>query len=109
MDSPEVKAGTTVYLGVNQEGALFSVGDGHYRQGEGEACGTAVEGAMNSTIIVELIKGGARPGRGWRPTRSGWRLAPRVPWRTPGGLGRWRWFAGLVSFSGSIRWTHTSC
>lgn len=59
MDSPEVKAGTTVYLGVNVEGALFSIGDGHYRQGEGEACGTAVEGAMTSTIIVELIKGGA--------------------------------------------------
>lgn len=59
MDSPEVKAGTTVYLGVNVEGAMFSIGDGHYRQGEGEACGTAVEGAMNSTIIVELIKGGA--------------------------------------------------
>lgn len=59
MDSPEVKAGATVYLGVNVEGALFSIGDGHYRQGEGEACGTAVEGAMDSTIIVELIKGGA--------------------------------------------------
>ncbi len=59
MDSPEVRAGTTIFLGVNQEGALFSLGDGHYRQGEGEACGTAVEGAMNSTIIVELIKGNA--------------------------------------------------
>jgi acetamidase/formamidase len=44
---------------VNVPGALFSVGDGHYRQGEGEACGTAVEGAMNVTLIVELIKGGA--------------------------------------------------
>ncbi len=59
MDSPEVRAGATIYLGVNVEGALFSIGDGHYRQGEGEACGTAVEGAMNSTLIVELIKGGA--------------------------------------------------
>lgn len=59
MDSPEVKAGTTVYLGVNVQGALFSIGDGHYRQGEGEACGTAVEGAMDSTLIIELIKGGA--------------------------------------------------
>ena len=47
---PELHAGTTVYLGVNVEGALFSVGDGHYRQGEGETCGTALEGAMNSTI-----------------------------------------------------------
>lgn len=59
MDTPEMRAGVTCYLGVNVEGALFSVGDGHYRQGEGESCGTAVEGAMDSTIIVELIKGGA--------------------------------------------------
>ncbi|MCV2491414.1 acetamidase/formamidase family protein [Geodermatophilus sp. YIM 151500] len=59
MDSPEMRPGATCFLGVNVEGALFSVGDGHYRQGEGEACGTAVEGAMTSTFIVELIKGGA--------------------------------------------------
>lgn len=59
MDTPEMHAGATCFLGVNVEGALFSVGDGHYRQGEGEACGTAVEGAMNVTLIVELIKGGA--------------------------------------------------
>lgn len=59
MDTPEMKAGSTCYLGVNVPGALFSVGDGHYRQGEGEACGTAVEGAMNVTLIVELIKGDA--------------------------------------------------
>jgi acetamidase/formamidase len=59
MDTPEMKAGATCYLGVNVEGAMFSVGDGHYRQGEGEACGTAVEGAMNVTLIVELIKGHA--------------------------------------------------
>ena len=61
MDTPEMRAGATCYLGVNVEGALFSVGDGHYRQGEGEACGTAVEGAMDVTLIVDLIKGGA-PG-----------------------------------------------
>jgi acetamidase/formamidase len=59
MDTPEMAAGTTCYLGVNVEGALFSLGDGHYRQGEGEACGTAVEGAMTTTLIVELLKGGA--------------------------------------------------
>lgn len=59
MDTPELRAGATCYLGVNVPGALFSVGDGHYRQGEGEACGTAVEGSMNVTMIVELIKGGA--------------------------------------------------
>jgi acetamidase/formamidase len=59
MDTPQMRPGTTCYLGVNVEGALFSVGDGHYRQGEGEACGTAVEGAMTTTLVVELLKGGA--------------------------------------------------
>src|SRR5215472_806558 len=58
MDTPEMRAGATCYLGVNVEGALFSVGDGHYRQGEGEACGTAVEGAMGVTLIVDLTQVG---------------------------------------------------
>ena len=57
MDTPEMAAGATCYLRVNVGGALFSLGDGHYRQGEGESCGTAVEGAMHVTAIVELIKG----------------------------------------------------
>jgi acetamidase/formamidase len=57
MDTPEARAGTTVYLGVNVEGALFSIGDGHYTMGEGEVCGVAVEGAMNTLLTVEVIKG----------------------------------------------------
>jgi amidase len=61
MDTPEMRAGTTCYLGVNVEGALFSVGDGHCRQGEGETCGVAVEAAMDTVLIVELIKGALTP------------------------------------------------
>jgi acetamidase/formamidase len=61
MDTPEMRAGTTCYLGVNVEGALFSLGDGHCRQGEGESCGVAVEAAMNSVVIVDLIKGVTTP------------------------------------------------
>lgn len=57
MDTPEARAGTTIYLGVNVPGALFSLGDGHYTMGEGEACGVAVEGAMNTRLTVEVIKG----------------------------------------------------
>jgi acetamidase/formamidase len=57
MDTPELRAGVTCYLGVNVEGALVSLGDGHARQGEGETCGVAVEAAMDSVIIVDLIKG----------------------------------------------------
>jgi acetamidase/formamidase len=61
MDTPEMRAGTTCYLGVNVEGALFSIGDGHARQGEGETCGVAVECAMDTVLVVDLIKGRACP------------------------------------------------
>jgi acetamidase/formamidase len=57
MDTPEMRAGTTCYLGVNVEGALLSLGDGHARQGEGETCGVAVETAMNTVLVVDLLKG----------------------------------------------------
>ncbi|MFE7111083.1 acetamidase/formamidase family protein [Streptomyces sp. NPDC057575] len=56
MDTPEMRAGVTCYLGVNVEGALLSLGDGHARQGEGETCGVAVECAMNTVVLVELLK-----------------------------------------------------
>jgi acetamidase/formamidase len=59
MDCPEVRAGNTVYLGVNTAGGLLSFGDGHYAMGEGEIIGTAIEGAMNVDITVDLIKGRA--------------------------------------------------
>jgi acetamidase/formamidase len=70
MDTPELRAGTTVYLGVNVPGAQLALGDGHCRQGEGEVCGTAVEAAMRTVVVVDLIKGGARRGLGWRATSS---------------------------------------
>jgi len=57
MDTPEMRAGVTCYLGVNVEGALFSLGDGHARQGEGETCGVAVECAMDTTLILDTISG----------------------------------------------------
>jgi acetamidase/formamidase len=57
MDTPEMRAGVTCYLGVNVPGALLSLGDGHARQGEGETCGVAVECAMETVVIVDLIKG----------------------------------------------------
>lgn len=61
IDTPEIRAGATVYFGVNVEGALFALGDGHARQGEGESCGVAVEAAMNTVLAVELIKGVETP------------------------------------------------
>lgn len=61
MDTPEMRAGVTCYLGVNVEGALFSIGDGHFRQGEGETCGVAVEGPMDTVLVVDVVKGRSTP------------------------------------------------
>jgi amidase len=58
MDTPEMRAGATAYFGVNVSGGQLSLGDGHCRQGEGEVCGTAVEAAMRTVVVVDLIKGG---------------------------------------------------
>lgn len=57
MDTKEIRAGSTVFLGVNVPGALISMGDGHYAMGDGEACGVAVEGAMITTFTVDVIQG----------------------------------------------------
>jgi acetamidase/formamidase len=61
MDCPEVRAGNTVYLGVNMPGGLLSFGDGHYAMGDGEIIGAAIEGAMNVDVVVTLIKGVKTP------------------------------------------------
>ncbi len=44
MDTPELRAGVTVYFGVNVAGALFALGDGHARQGHGEVSGVGGRG-----------------------------------------------------------------
>ncbi len=53
MDNKELIAGTTLYLPVWNDGALFSAGDGHGVQGDGEVCLTALETALSGTF--ELI------------------------------------------------------
>lgn len=57
MDTPEMRAGVTAYFGVNVEGAMLSLGDGHARQGEGETCGVAVECAMTTSLVVGIGHG----------------------------------------------------
>ncbi len=61
MDTPELRAGVTVYFGVNVPGALFALGDGHARQGHGEVTGVAVEAAMRTTVVVDVIKSVGTP------------------------------------------------
>jgi len=50
IDNKELVAGTTLYLPVFNESALFSCGDGHGAQGDGEVCITAIETALRGTF-----------------------------------------------------------
>jgi acetamidase/formamidase len=56
MDLKELVAGTTLYLPVWAPGALFSVGDGHGVQGDGEVCVTALETALSGTFRLSVRK-----------------------------------------------------
>ena len=56
LDIRDLTAGVTLYLPVEVEGALFSIGDTHAAQGDGEVCGTAIESQMNVEATLELVK-----------------------------------------------------
>ncbi|WP_112313320.1 acetamidase/formamidase family protein [Pseudogemmobacter bohemicus] len=57
LDIRDLAAGTTLYLPVEVEGALFSIGDTHAAQGDGEVCGTAIESPFDVVLTLDLIKG----------------------------------------------------
>ncbi|MHA1599455.1 MAG: acetamidase/formamidase family protein [Alphaproteobacteria bacterium] len=57
MDIRDLCAGTELYLPVEVAGALFSVGDTHAAQGDGEVCGTAIESPMSLALTFDLVKG----------------------------------------------------
>ncbi|MBR9651465.1 acetamidase/formamidase family protein [Thalassovita aquimarina] len=54
IDNKELVAGTTLYLPVLTEGALFSCGDGHGVQGDGEVCVTAIETALEGRFRLSV-------------------------------------------------------
>ncbi|RWP31932.1 acetamidase/formamidase family protein [Mesorhizobium sp.] len=56
LDIRDLAAGTTLYLPVEVAGALFSVGDTHAAQGDGEVCGTAIESPMDVVLKLDLVK-----------------------------------------------------
>lgn len=57
MDYRGFRQGVTVYLPVFVPGALFYLGDGHARQGDGELVGTGIETSCDVTFTVRLVKG----------------------------------------------------
>jgi acetamidase/formamidase len=54
LDNKELVKGTTLYLPIHHDGALFSVGDGHGAQGDGEVCVTAIETGLIGTFELHL-------------------------------------------------------
>lgn len=76
MDIKQLTKGSTLFLPVAVDGALFSCGDGHAAQGDGEVCITAIETTMTATLRLtvrhdhpiaapefETPSAGALPGR----------------------------------------------
>ena len=57
MDIRDLAEGTTLYLPVEVEGGLLSIGDTHAAQGDGEVCGTAIESRMDVEVKIDLLKG----------------------------------------------------
>ncbi len=54
IDCKELVAGTTLYLPIPVDGALFSAGDGHALQGDGEVSGTAIECPSSARLTLDL-------------------------------------------------------
>jgi acetamidase/formamidase len=56
MDTRHLTAGSRLWLPVQVAGALFSLGDGHAAQGDGEVCGTAIETPMRAEVRLTVRK-----------------------------------------------------
>jgi acetamidase/formamidase len=65
LDCKELTVGSTIYLPVWNDGALFSTGDGHAVQGDGEVNGTALETALVGTFEFHV-----RKDLGWKLPRA---------------------------------------
>jgi formamidase len=63
LDVRQLVAGSRLWLPVDVPGALFSAGDLHFAQGDGEVCGTAIEVAGAVTVRFGLVEGAARRSR----------------------------------------------
>jgi formamidase len=58
-DVKQMTVGSRLVIPVNVEGALYSVGDGHFAQGDSECCGTAIEMGAAVTVRMRLHRGAA--------------------------------------------------
>ena len=57
MDIKQLTAESTLYLPIEVDGGLFSIGDGHAAQGDGEVCGTGIEAPLTVTCRFDVRSG----------------------------------------------------
>src|SRR6185295_8162537 len=62
LDIRDLAAGTELYLPIEVAGALFSVGDTHAAQGDGEICGTAIESPMSVVLSFDIERNAGLKG-----------------------------------------------
>jgi len=72
LDLKELVAGTQLYLPVNAPGALFSTGDAHAAQGDGEVNVTAIETAMEEAVFQFVVRKDMKLGRPMAETETHW-------------------------------------
>ena len=82
-DVKQLTKGSKLLLPVSVEGACFSVGDGHFAQGDGEVCVTAVEMGATVAVRFQVLKGAGatRRMRGPRFSHAGYFAPPE--WAVP--------------------------
>jgi acetamidase/formamidase len=100
LDLPMLGAGATLYLKANVDGANLYIGDGHFVQGDGEIAGTAVEGALDTTLVLDRLA--ADPLMDW----------PRIETDEEiGVIGAARPLedAARIASAGLIRWVAAAC
>ncbi len=77
LDVRGLVAGSRAYFPVQVPGALFSIGDLHFAQGDGETCGTGIEMAGAATVRFRVHKNPT-----WRPRFPAYETPPQRPRRT---------------------------
>lgn len=72
IDCKELGRGSTLFLPISVEGALFSIGDGHAAQGDGEVSGTAIECPMDLVDITLTVRDDIKLSMPRAKTPAGW-------------------------------------
>ena len=104
MDIRDNGIGTTLYLPVEVEGGLLSLGDTHAAQGDGEICGTALESPMDVAVKVDLLKAANLPYPRFETDRPVTRHLDTKGYQASTGIGEDLMIAARDAVSDMIDW-----